>query len=78
MPNITIPKKTIDSLSNREGVYSKLRFKEAERKLTVRLSEKVEDTVRLAFYEWAEKHKGGSKIVDTEWKRFQKILQRYL
>jgi hypothetical protein len=45
---------------------------------TKRMTDYIESTIKLAFYEWASKHKGGNRIVDKEWDRFLKVLRSYL
>jgi hypothetical protein len=76
MANITFDRRTIELAKKKEGLYSKLR--EKERNIHPKVGTSVEEIVKLAFYEWANKHKGGKEIVDREWKRFQRTLQRYL
>jgi len=67
MPNITFDKKDIDRVKSRQGVYGQLN----------RPIMNIE-YVEVAFKKYAKAHGCKIAMLDTEWKRFQKILNQTL
>ena len=79
MPDIILSSHEMAKVRNQTGVYSQLRRKEVEKNTHSKISDAVEDCVKKAFMEWANKHKGATpEMVNKSWAQFQRILQRYL
>lgn len=67
MAEITFNKKEIDRVKSRQGVYAQLN----------RPIMNIE-SVEVAFKKYARAHGCKIAMLDTEWKRFQKILNKTL
>ena len=67
MPNIVFDKKIIERVKSRQGVYAALN----------RPIMNIE-SVEVAFKKYAKAHGCKVAMLDTEWKRFRKILNQTL
>ena len=67
MANITFDQKDIDRVKSRQGVYAQLN------RPIMNL-----ESVEVAFKQYAKAHGCKIAMLDTEWKRFQKILLKTL
>ena len=67
MPNITFDKREIERVKSRQGVYAQLN----------RPIMNIE-SIEVAFKKYARAHGCKVGLLDTEWKRFQKILNQTL
>lgn len=84
MPEIT--QKELDKLKAKTGVYSTLNRparpttnkEESIKELTETLGPLVTQLVERAFKKYAKAHGCNSEMIETEWKRFNRFLQRYL
>lgn len=63
MPNITFSDRDLDKVKHRQGVYGQLN------KPIMNI-----ESVEVAFKKYAKAHGCKIAMLDTEWKRFQKIL----
>lgn len=76
----TISKSELDKLNKKQGVYSSL-SKPVNPKGKTKLELEVYTLSRViknAFLEYATAHGCKAENLELEWKRFGKILQRYL
>lgn len=74
-----ISKKELEKVKNKQGVYSSLNKPTVElKKVTLGEVYTLSRVIKNAFLEYATAHGCKAEMLDKEWKRFEKILKRYL
>ena len=89
MPSITIPKRELDKVKNKRGVYSSLArkpfpeitsrgIKVSFNSLAEKLKPEIINIVETSFKQYARAHHAPVEMQELEWKRFKKFLEKNL
>lgn len=77
MPQIKIPKTILKQAKEKKGLYSTLNRKPIT-KVVENLKQLVIGLVEKSFREYARAHHAPNEMIELEWKRFKKFLERNL
>lgn len=78
MPQVTFDKRTLDKVSKREGIYSSLNDSKKMEIVVNDLKKAVTKIVEQSFRDYCAARAAPESMVQLEWKRFNKFLQRNL
>ena len=77
MSSITIPKRELDKVKSKRGVYSTLNRKPMI-PVVNNLIKEVINIAEISFKQYARAHGADDKTIELEWKRFKKFLEKNL